>query len=157
MGRIYLGGFGFKIQVKTIKREKKKSIIARTAYCHCIKENDIFYADVYLVRDSAPEYIRMLFTPESYELKGRTNVFSKVPDESGKYINYMRDKQHAENFPGIDRVYTTLCHDQVFKGKVIERNKQLYFDMSEYIGAYSFFHELVEVRDNDNRILSSDG
>ena len=146
MGRVYLSGFGFKMQTKTIKRERK-SIVAKTAYCRCIEDNGTFYADVYLVRDSVPEYIRMEFTEESYVLKGRTSIFSRFLDENGKHINYIRDKQHANDFPGIDRVYTTLCAEQVFKGKVIEKNKKLYFDMTEHIGAYSMYYELVEVND----------
>jgi hypothetical protein len=150
MGRIYLSGFGFKIQTKTIKRERK-TILHRTVYCKCVKDEDgKFYADCYLVKDGTPSYVRMEFTDESYVLKGKTSIFGRTPDKHGKIVNFIRSKQHANDFPGIDRVYSALCENQVFKGSVIEKQHKLYFDVKEHIGAYSMYFPLVEIDDKEN-------
>ena len=68
------------------------------------------------------------FTKESFDLKGRVNVFSKTKDEHNRYVRYVRNSEQAKYFPGDPNVYVPFAPNWIVTGNIIKENLVLKFD-----------------------------
>lgn len=74
------------------------------------------------------------FTENSFELKGRTDVFYHNPDKYGHYTRVIRNQNDADYAPGNKETYCTLCPKCVFSGHIVKVEGVLKFEMSVYMG-----------------------
>lgn len=127
-----------------VPKQKKKPRIAhgkrytKIVYCVCGKDENGYYALVNL-----PDNRRLQFTKASFDLKGRTIVFSHKLDKNNKPICVYRNEDVTKHSPGIPQQYTPFCKDYVYSGYIIKRDGELYFDMHEIVGPYSLHHSLL--------------
>lgn len=95
----------------------------------CILENGVHKAKVTI---SDKEMI-IPFTDKSYELKGRTRIFTRSKDKRGRYICICRTPDRANHFPGCTEVYVPFCPKWIIKGYIMNLNGNYSFDFKALV------------------------
>lgn len=78
------------------------------------------------------------FTEESFNIEGVTSVFSRTPDEQGRYERFIRDEHKARVHPGDSQRYVPFTHNWVCKGIIVKRDAKILFDFKECISPYGY-------------------
>lgn len=147
---------GFKFKPATVRKQRVEhnhSVISRKLYCVCMNnENDEYIAYISIPSDlEFPDTLSVPFTKESYNLKGKTDIFSKEPIDNGKYIRLSRTKVHAEIFPNLDEIYTPFRGMYVYGGYLVKTDGHFEFNMTEFVDHYiNASHLVPNVRININ-------
>ena len=79
------------------------------------------------------------FTEESFDLKGRTNIFSREKGERG-YDRIIRGEDYSKFFPGDATRYIPFAPNWIVNGYLVKIEGKLYFD----------FHDLVTLNGYNN-------
>lgn len=74
------------------------------------------------------------FTPRSFEIVNRTNVFTKIKDERGNRIRIIRDKEKAKFMPGLIEQYTPFAKNWIVKGYIVKEGIIRMFDFKDLVG-----------------------
>lgn len=83
------------------------------------------------------------FTKRSYDLKGKTSIFSKTKGKYG-YIRHIRTEDKAKVFPGDSDKYVPFAPNWIVKGNIINDKGVLKFDFTELLtikGYTNMIHE----------------
>ena len=72
------------------------------------------------------------FTKRSYDLKGKTSIFSKTKGKYG-YTRYVRTEDKAKVFPGDSDIYVPFAPNWIVKGDIINDKGVLKFDFVELL------------------------
>ena len=83
------------------------------------------------------------FTKRSYDLKGKTSIFSKTKGKYG-YIRHIRTEDKAKVFPGDSDKYVPFAPNWIVKGDIINDKGVLKFDFTELLtikGYNNMIHE----------------
>ena len=83
------------------------------------------------------------FTKRSYDLKGKTSIFSKTKGKYG-YTRYVRTEDKAKVFPGDSDIYVPFAPNWMVKGNIINDKGILKFDFVELLtikGYTNMIHE----------------
>lgn len=132
---------GFSIKPASLKPKKEKAPkkqVIKVLYCIARKENGEWKA--YINTKGIENYkdVTILnFTPKSFILKGKTNIFSKEKDKTNHYVRIIRSINDSYIFEGNDELYCSLCENRVFSGHIVTIDGVSYFDMKEYQGNLS--------------------
>ena len=131
--------FGLKPVIKKreatgIKKERKITTGV------CFKDEDGIFK-IHVVIDGSANRV-LEFTPNSYELRGKTHVFQKTPNKDGKYICRIRSEASAKYAPGNPETYTPFCQNWVYKGHVCTIYNKVMFDVTDIVCVNG--HELDE-------------
>lgn len=73
------------------------------------------------------------FTPDSYELKGRETIFTKVISEEIKVTRIIRTQLHSLSFPGSNEKYVPFAPNWIVKGHIVEKDNKKYFEFSDIV------------------------
>ena len=73
------------------------------------------------------------FTKNSYDLKGRKNVFTRIKDEFGRRTRYIRSEEKAKFHYGDSDRYIPFAPNWIVKGNIIKDNDVLKFDFIDLI------------------------
>ena len=138
-------GLSLKISVpksKTIPKPSVK-IEAKNKRGYVILEDEEY--KVLLANESYDIYNRKIlpFTKRSYDLKGKTSIFSKTKGKYG-YIRHIRPEDKAKVFPGDPDKYVPFAPNWIVKGNIINDNGVLKFDFIELLtikGYTNMIHE----------------
>ena len=127
----------FKISVPKPKRNKISDGITRTT-------NKIIRGKV--IQDEEGNYKVVIkndndknpsiydFTERSYNLEGRTDVFSRHKDEHGKRIRVIRNATNARFMPGLPEQYTPFAPNWLIDGYIVKDKGILKFDFKRLVG-----------------------
>ena len=83
------------------------------------------------------------FTKRSYDLKGKTSIFTKTKNKYG-YTRYVRTEDKAKVFPGDSDIYVPFAPNWIVKGDIINDKGVLKFDFVELLtikGYTNMIHE----------------
>ena len=83
------------------------------------------------------------FTKRSYDLKGKTSIFSKTKGKYG-YTRHIRTEDKAKVFPGDSDKYVPFAPNWMVKGNIINDKGILKFDFVELLtikGYTNMIHE----------------
>ena len=138
-------GLSLKISVpksKTISKPSVK-IEAKNKRGYVILEDEEY--KVSLINESDGIYNRKIlpFTKRSYDLKGKTSIFSKTKGKYG-YTRYVRTEDKAKVFPGDSDKYIPFAPNWMVKGDIINDKGILKFDFVELLtikGYTNMIHE----------------
>ena len=72
------------------------------------------------------------FTKKSYDLKGKTSIFTKTKGKYG-YTRYVRIEDKAKVFPGDSDIYVPFAPNWIVKGDIINDKGVLKFDFIELL------------------------
>ena len=138
-------GLSLKISVpksKTIPKPSVK-IEAKDKRGYVILEGEEY--KVLLTNESYDIHNRKIlpFTKRSYDLKGKTSIFSKTKGKYG-YTRYVRTEDKAKVFPGDSDKYIPFAPNWMVKGNIINDKGILKFDFIELLtikGYTNMIHE----------------
>ena len=131
--------FAFRLSLSKPKRpagpKKVGGIVKGVAFKD---DNDEWRIKVALVNKdendkTVTSYLILPFTEKSFDLEGKENIFSLTPDKHGRYIRFIRSKEHAKTFPGLREQYCSICRNYVYKGYIVEVDGKKHFDMRECV------------------------
>ena len=91
---------------------------------------------VYISMENDPNYPDLLvipFTERSYDIVGRTTVFTREVDERGKRTRYIRSELKAIFMPGDSKRYIPFAPNWIVKGHIVRENGTLKFDFDDII------------------------
>lgn len=132
--KLNFGGLMFKPAVPKKKRPKSSfSKLTDLIYCLCVEEEpNIFKAHVNIKGNrEIPDILVIPFTEDSYDLKGKTKVFTVKKDKQGKRICIHRDKIRSIVYPGNSEIYTPFNNNYVYSGYVVKQEEHHYFKVSD--------------------------
>ena len=138
-------GLSLKISVpksKTIPKPSVK-IEAKDKRGYVILEGEEY--KVLLANESYDIHNRKIlpFTKKSYDLKGKTSIFSKTKGKYG-YTRHVRTEDKAKVFPGDSDKYVPFAPNWMVKGDIINDKGVLKFDFIELLtikGYTNMIHE----------------
>lgn len=138
-------GLSLKISVpksKTIPKPSVK-IEAKNKRGYVILEDEEY--KVLLANESYDIHNRKIlpFTKRSYDLKGKTSIFSKTKCKYG-YTRHVRTEDKAKVFPGDSDKYVPFAPNWMVKGNIINDKGILKFDFVELLtikGYTNMIHE----------------
>ena len=138
-------GLSLKISVpksKTIPKPSVK-IEAKNKRGYVILEDEEY--KVLLANESYDIHNRKIlpFTKRSYDLKGKTSIFSKTKGKYG-YTRHVRTEDKAKVFPGDSDKYVPFAPNWMVKGNIINDKGILKFDFVELLtikGYTNMIHE----------------
>ena len=138
-------GLSLKISVpksKTIPKPSVK-IEAKNKRGYVILEDEEY--KVLLANESYDIHNRKIlpFTKKSYDLKGKTSIFSKTKGKYG-YTRHVRTEDKAKVFPGDSDKYVPFAPNWIVKGNIINDKGVLKFDFTELLtikGYTNMIHE----------------
>ena len=138
-------GLSLKISVPKSKTIPKPSIKieAKDKRGYVILEDEEY--KVLLANESYDIHNRKIlpFTKRSYDLKGKTSIFSKTKGKYG-YTRYVRTEDKAKVFPGDSDKYVPFAPNWMVKGNIINDKGVLKFDFTELLtikGYTNMIHE----------------
>ena len=148
MKNFVLNGCSFKpVELKKHKTSiEHKPIYKKKVYCVCIEETPNNFK-AYVNAESNlefPDTISIPFTERSYNLKGKTKVFTISKDKKGKSICIIRTLLDANNCPGLPTQYTPFKHKYVYSGYIVKINGKKQFDVVEVFDNLSYCKDLVK-------------
>lgn len=100
-------------------------------------KNDDFYSSVSLI---------VPFTEKSYDLRGKTSIFNKIPDKKGRYIRHIRTEEKSKFFPGNSDVFVPFAPNWIVKGNLVREGLILKFDFISLINIKGYN---VMIHDDD--------
>ena len=138
-------GLSLKISVPKSKTIPKSSIKieAKDKRGYVILEGEEY--KVLLANESYDIHNRKIlpFTKKSYDLKGKTSIFSKTKGKYG-YTRHVRTEDKAKVFPGDSDKYVPFAPNWMIKGNIINDKGILKFDFIELLtvkGYTNMIHE----------------
>ena len=138
-------GLSLKISVPKSKTIPKPSIKieAKDKRGYVILEGEEY--KVLLTNESYDIHNRKIlpFTKKSYDLKGKTSIFSKTKGKYG-YTRHVRTEDKAKVFPGDSDKYVPFAPNWMVKGNIINDKGILKFDFVELLtikGYTNMIHE----------------
>ena len=138
-------GLSLKISVPKSKPIPKPSIKieAKDKRGYVILEGEEY--KVLLANESYDIHNRKIlpFTKRSYDLKGKTSIFSKTKGKYG-YTRHVRTEDKAKVFPGDSDKYVPFAPNWMVKGNIINDKGILKFDFIELLtvkGYTNMIHE----------------
>lgn len=138
-------GLSLKISVPKSKPIPKPSIKieAKDKRGYVILEGEEY--KVLLANESYDIHNRKIlpFTKRSYDLKGKTSIFSKTKGKYG-YTRHIRTEDKAKLFPGDSDKYVPFAPNWMVKGNIINDKGILKFDFVELLtikGYTNMIHE----------------
>lgn len=112
--------------IKLIKKNKEGKVF--------IDENNIYKVSISMDNDpDFPDLLVLPFTENSYNLKGRKTVFSKIKDKHDKVIRYVRSEEKAKYNYGDSNRYVPFSSNWIVKGNIIRDNGILKFDFIDLV------------------------
>lgn len=138
-------GLSLKISVpksKTIPKPSVK-IEAKDKRGYVILEDKEY--KVLLANESNSIYNHKIlpFTKRSYDLKGKTSIFSKTKGKYG-YTRHIRTEDKAKVFPGDSDKYVPFAPNWMVKGNIINDKGVLKFDFVELLTIKGYTNMIQE-------------
>ena len=138
-------GLSLKISVPKSKPIPKPSIKieAKNKRGYVILEGEEY--KVLLANESYDIHNRKIlpFTKRSYDLKGKTSIFSKTKSKYG-YTRHVRTEDKAKVFPGDSDKYVPFAPNWIVKGDIINDKGILKFDFVELLTIKGYTNMIQE-------------
>ena len=127
-------GLSLKISVPKSKIIPKPSIKieAKNKRGYVILEDGEYKVSLINESDGIHNHTILPFTKKSYDLKGKTSIFTKTKGKYG-YTRYVRTEDKAKVFPGDSDIYVPFAPNWIVKGDIINDKGVLKFDFIELL------------------------
>ena len=139
-------GLSLKISVpkksKTISKPSVK-IEAKNKRGYVILEDEEYKVSLINESDGIYNHKILPFTKRSYDLKGKTSIFSKTKGKYG-YTRYVRTEDKAKVFPGDSDKYVPFAPNWMVKGDIINDKGILKFDFIELLTIKGYTNMIQE-------------
>ena len=117
---------------RVIKEPKNYTVTGRKLTAVVIEDEGILKARINTspvedIDTITPEFLVLPFTEDSFELKGKLEVFAKHKDEYGHRIMVIRDPRVANISPGVPHQYDALQEGLRIEGHICTKGHEKYF------------------------------
>ncbi|MBQ3306886.1 MAG: hypothetical protein IJG68_01700 [Bacilli bacterium] len=131
---IVLPKFRLKIAEHKKRPSKGYTKIGKIVRGVVIEENDVLKVKVEFENESKfMEVHTFNFTPRSFEIEGRVNVFTKAKDKFGKRVRLCRDLWKAKFHPGSTDNYLPFNVNWIVKGYIVTDGLLRWFDFKDLV------------------------
>lgn len=144
----------FKVAVPKSKRNKTSDGIKRTTN-KIIKgkvfqdENGTYKISINMENDPVhPDLLVLDFTERSYDLTGKTNVFSRTVDSKGRRIRFIRNLINAKFMPGLPEQYIPFAPNWIVRGYIVKDNGTMKFDFKSLVGIDGYTMDVLHPEDD---------
>ena len=144
----------FKVAVPKPKRNKTSDGIKRTAN-KIVKgkvfqdENGTYKVSINMENDPVhPDLLVLDFTERSYDLTGKTNVFSRTVDSKGRRIRFIRNLINAKFMPGLPEQYIPFASNWIVRGYIVKDNGTMKFDFKSLVGVDGYTMDVLHPEDD---------
>ena len=144
----------FKVAVPKPKRNKTSDGIKRTAN-KIVKgkvfqdENGTYKVSINMENDPVhPDLLVLDFTERSYDLTGKTNVFSRTVDSKGRRIRFIRNLINAKFMPGLPEQYIPFAPNWIVRGYIVKDNGTMKFDFKSLVGVDGYTMDVLHPEDD---------
>lgn len=144
----------FKVAVPKPKRNKTSDGIKRTTN-KIVKgkvfqdENGIYKVSINMENDPVhPDLLVLDFTERSYDLTGKTNVFSRTVDSKGRRIRFIRNLINAKFMPGLPEQYIPFAPNWIIRGYIVKDNGTMKFDFKSLVGIDGYTMDVLHPEDD---------
>ena len=152
MGLVKL--MAFKVAVPKPKRNKTSDGIKRTTN-KIVKgkvfqdENGTYKVSISIDNDPVhPDLLVLDFTERSYDLTGKTNVFSRTVDSKGRRIRFIRNLINAKFMPGLPEQYIPFAPNWIVRGYIVKDNGTMKFDFKSLVGIDGYTMDVLHPEDD---------
>ena len=139
----------FKVAVPKPKRNKTSDGIKRTTN-KIVKgkvfqdENGTYKVSISMENDPVhPDLLVLDFTERSYDLTGKTNVFSRTVDNKGRRTRFIRNTINAKYMPGLPEQYIPFAPNWIVRGYIVKDNGIKKFDFKSLVGIDGYTMEVL--------------
>lgn len=146
----------FKVAVPKPKRNKTFDTIKRTTNKlvrgKVFQDTDgIFKIAISIQKDSpSPDLYVLEFTERSYDLTGKTNVFTRTLDKDGRRTRIIRSELDAKFMPGLPETYIPFAPNWIVKGYIVTDNGSTKFDFKGLVGIGDYNIENINNNEEDD-------
>lgn len=144
----------FKVAVPKPKRNKTSDGIKRTTN-KIVKgkvfqdENETYKVSINMENDPVhPDLLVLDFTERSYDLTGKTNVFSRTVDSKGRRIRFIRNLINAKFMPGLPEQYIPFAPNWIVRGYIVKDNGTMKFDFKSLVGIDGYTMDVLHPEDD---------
>ena len=144
----------FKVAVPRPKRNKTSDGIKRTTN-KIVKgkvfqdENGTYKVSINMENDPVhPDLLVLDFTERSYDLTGKTNVFSRTVDSKGRRIRFIRNLINAKFMPGLPEQYIPFAPNWIIRGYIVKDNGTMKFDFKSLVGIDDYTMDVLHPEDD---------
>ena len=144
----------FKVAVPKPKRNKTSDGIKRTTN-KIVKgkvfqdENGTDKVSINMENDPVhPDLLVLDFTERSYDLTGKTNVFSRTVDSKGIRTRFIRNLTNAKFMPGLPEQYIPFAPNWIVRGYIVKDNGTMKFDFKSLVGIDGYTMDVLHPEDD---------
>lgn len=144
----------FKVAVPKAKRNKTSDGIKRTTN-KIVKgkvfqdENGTYKVSINMENDPVhPDLLVLDFTERSYDLTGKTNVFSRTVDSKDRRIRFIRNLINAKFMPGLPEQYIPFAPNWIVRGYIVKDNGTMKFDFKSLVGIDGYTMDVLHPEDD---------
>lgn len=144
----------FKVAVPKPKRNKTSDGIKRTTN-KIVKgkvfqdENGTYKVSISMENDPVhPDLLVLDFTERSYDLTGKTNVFSRTVDSRGIRTRFIRNLINAKFMPGLPEQYIPFAPNWIIRGYIVKDNGTMKFDFKSLVGIDGYTMDVLHPEDD---------
>ena len=144
----------FKVAVPKPKCNKTSDGIKRTTN-KIVKgkvfqdENGTYKVSINMENDPVhPDLLVLDFTERSYDLTGKTNVFSRTVDSKGRRIRFIRNLINAKFMPGLPEQYIPFAPNWIVRGYIVKDNGTMKFDFKSLVGIDGYTMDVLHPEDD---------
>lgn len=144
----------FKVAVPKPKHNKTSDGIKRTTN-KIVKgkvfqdENGTYKVSINMENDPVhPDLLVLDFTERSYDLTGKTNVFSRTVDSKGRRIRFIRNLINAKFMPGLPEQYIPFAPNWIVRGYIVKDNGTMKFDFKSLVGIDGYTMDVLHPEDD---------
>lgn len=144
----------FKVAVPKPKHNKTSDGIKRTAN-KIVKgkvfqdENRTYKVSISMENDPVhPDLLVLDFTERSYDLTGKTNVFSRTVDSKGRRIRFIRNLINTKFMPGLPEQYIPFAPNWIVRGYIVKDNGTMKFDFKSLVGIDGYTMDVLHPEDD---------
>lgn len=138
-----------KVAVPKIKRNKTSDGIKRTTNKivkgKVFQDEDGTYKVAIAIQNDTinPDLLVLNFTERSYDLTGKTNVFSRTVDSKGRRTRFIRNPINTKFMPGLPEQYIPFAPNWLVKGYIVIDNGIKKFDFTSLVGINDYTIEIL--------------
>ena len=124
------------IKLAVVPKEKKTNvrISNKIVYGTVIKENGVYKVSINVNKDNTNKKEILDFTPNSFDVVGKTSVFLKEKDEHGNNVRIIRSEWDAKFHPGTSDKYVPFAENWIVKGYIVKNGIIRLFDFKDLVG-----------------------
>ena len=144
----------FKVAVPKPKRNRTSEGIKRTSN-RIVKgkvfqdEDGTYKIAINMNNDTVNPDLRVLeFTERSYDLTGKTNVFSRTVDSKGRRTRFIRNPMNAKFMPDLPEQYIPFAPNWIVRGYIVTDKGVRKFDFRSLVGIDGYTLDVLQLEDD---------